>query len=417
MGLLYFLFAKRRFDWFAVAFFSAGVYFLPGFFGYTSYLSLTEWVETSINAEAYGIMIAVEISILLGGLINDLFSKEMPIHKDGQGNIYVLNIILCLAIIGLILMVLTTGPVLWYAEKQTIMDELNRSHILFYTATMIGATMSFEFRKWIYFAFFCILIMFDLFIGFRTSLAIAGISIFTLWLSKRGKRRLFIDSWKQLIAGGLLGGVLFFYKEIAFAIKMGDWDLFLSVVGDTETYLAIFQTSEPFIAQSILNEVTQVDFSVGWGHLMGIFYQFILFSPELGWDEKSFNDLFQMALFPEVRYGMANNIWAEMWSAGGWPLLLIFILLFVGILKVFSMLMNSRKGGLRPFFAVMASYWAFYLHRNDIGYEIALLKRVLIIMVLSLIVATLIRKLKRSKPIPNVLPGEKTYETQTHNSR
>jgi hypothetical protein len=36
-GLSHFLFAKRQFDFFTVAFISACIYFLPGFFGYTHY--------------------------------------------------------------------------------------------------------------------------------------------------------------------------------------------------------------------------------------------------------------------------------------------------------------------------------------------------------------------------------------------
>jgi hypothetical protein len=397
LGLAYFLLAKRRFDWFAVAFFSASIYFLPGFFGYTSYLSLTQWVETEINSEAYAIMILVDFIILFSAVISDLFSRKMDIHKEGQGSPYVLYIVLCIAITGLLLMLFTTGNELFGADKQGVMDSLNRSHILFYTAIMIGATMSFEFKRWKLFSLFCVLVIFDLFIGFRTSLAIAGISIFTLWLSKKGERRLIIGSWKPLLGGSVLGFLLFFYKEIAYAIKIGDWDLLQSLLNDPNTYTAMFQTSEPFIAQSILNEVTMLDYSVGWGHLMGIFYQFILFSPELTSEGFSFNALFQISLFPEVEYGMANNIWAEMWSVGGWPVLFLFLIIFALILKVFSILTNSGQITLRPFWAVMASYWAFYIHRNDISYEIVLEKRVLLIMMASLLIAILIQNIRKTR--------------------
>jgi hypothetical protein len=398
LGLAYFLLIKRRFDWFAVAFFSAMIYFLPGFLGYTSYLSQVEWVETPINARAYVVMILVEAAIIIGAIMNDLFPEKARVSyldSSKQSNIPTLPIILMLAIGGCTLLVLTAGTTLWGEEKQILMADLNRAHILFYTATIIGMTISFERRRWKYFSAFCIFAVFDLFIGFRLPLAISGISILTLWLSKKGRIRLLTDSWKPLLAVGLLGIFLFFYKEIGFAIRMGDWDLFRSILSEPNTYLAMFITSEPFVIQSILNEVTMLDFSVGWRHLLGIFSQFILFSPELGWEEHSFNDLFQMALFPEVTYGMANNIWAEMWSIGGWLFLLVFIFLFVAFLKIFSFLLTFCDPSLRSFFAVMASYWAFYIHRNDIGYEIALQKRVVILMVLVFLFAILMRNLKR----------------------
>ncbi len=396
LGLAYFLLAKRRFDWFAVAFFSACVYFLPGFFGYTSYLSLTGWIDNPLNNEAYGIMILVESMILSGAIASDLFSKKRTITKVEQGNVYVLKILLCLSITGLVLMLLTTGEALFYADKQSMMVELNRSHALFYTAVMIGSTMSFEYKKWSIFAFFCALIIFDLFIGFRASLAITAISIFTLWLSKQGQRRLIISSWKQLITGFLLVILLFFYQQIAYATRIGDLNLLSSLLSNVDTYVAMIKNSEPFIAQSTLNEVTERNYSVGMGHLIGVFYQFTLFAPELGLETGSFNDLFQHDLFPDVIIGMANNIWAEMWSAGGWPLLLVFLILFVAIIKLMTAFTEkSNNITQRAFVAVMASYWAFYIHRNDIRYEIDLEKRVLIVMILSYIIAILITKFEK----------------------
>lgn len=403
LGLTYFLLAKRKFDWFAVAFFSACIYFIPGFFGYTSYLLLIEWTEDPINNEAYGVIILVEIVILFSAIISDSFSKEIIVKKVEQGSTNLLNVILFLAMTGLLLMFLTTGTALFLADKQAMLDELNRSHILFYTATIIGGTMSFEYKKWKIFTFFCILIVFDLFIGFRMSLTITAISIFTLWLSKQGQRRLLISAWKPILTGIAVILFLFLYKQLAFAIKVTDFDLLKSLLYDKNIYSVMIVNSEPFVAQSILNEITLQDYSVGMGHLKGILYQFSLFAPELGLEAESFNDLFQSALFPEVEYGMANNIWAEMWSAGGWPLLVAFVLFFAVILKLFSIVTTRQNITLRSFLAVMASYWAFYIHRNDISYEIALLKRVLLVMVISFIVSMLIKEFKKIQKKPQKL--------------
>jgi hypothetical protein len=401
LGLSYFLLVKRRFDWFSVAFFSACTYFLPGFFGYTSYLTPVGWIETPINDEAYRIMILVGSMIFAGAIINDLYSKEVDIDNAGEQDVDVLNVLICLAAFGLILMFLTTGKALFLPDKQIMLVELNRSYILFSTATMIGGTIAYEQRKWFAFVLFCSFTMFDLFIGFRTTLAIMSISIFTLWLSKREGKRSLLHYWKQLLAGifGVL--FLFLYAQIAYAVKVIDFDLLMSVLFDTNIYSTMLLNSEPFVTQSTLNEVTAQNYHVGIDHLKGIFYQIILFAPELGLDAKSFNDLFQTDLFPEVEYGMANNIWAEMWSAGGWPLLLVFIVFFVIILKLMNIL-TARISNItqRAFVAVAASYWAFYIHRNDINYEIVLLKRVLLVMILSYAVALLIKDMERLQKYP-----------------
>ena len=78
---------------------------------------MTEWSDTPINSKAYGIMILVEVSILFGAILNDLFSsdlfsKDIRINDGGNGNIPLLKIISLLAIIGFISLILTTGTVL-----------------------------------------------------------------------------------------------------------------------------------------------------------------------------------------------------------------------------------------------------------------------------------------------------------------
>ena len=242
------------------------------------------------------------------------------------------------------------------------------------------------------FAVFCLFNLFDIFIGFRIGAAITSIGIFTLWLSRRGRTRILPGCWKQIVLGAIFVAVLFLYKQLIFAVKIGDIDLLKSILSDSNTYILMITNSEPFVTQNILNEITTQSYHVGMEHLSTLVYQFILFSPELGLNVISFDDLYQSALFPEVDYGMANNIWAEMWSSGGWLLLLFAIFVFIIVLKLFSRLMTSRNTTLRSLIAVMASYWAFYIHRNDVNYQIVLEKRVLLVMVAAIALAYLIRQ-------------------------
>ncbi len=400
LGLAYFLLAKRTFDWFAVAFFSACVYFLPGFFGASAYLSAAGWIESPINGEAYGVMILVMLLILSGAVVHDLLFRDAVAAPGAPGRTEVAGIVLFLAAAGLLLMLTTTGTALLLADKQLMLAEMNRSHILFYTAATIGAALSFALRKRALLAVFGVLILFDLFIGFRTSLAIAAISILTLHLSKQGPGRLLVRSWKEVAAGAALAGVLLVYPQVAWALKLGDLAALLSVLGEPGTYRAVVMNSEPFITQSILNEVTGREYTTGMGRLAGALYQLTLFAPEMGFEADSFNDRFQNELFPDVMYGMANNIWAEMWSAGGWPLLLLFAILFVLVLGLFNVLTGRLNCAQGSFVAVMASYWAFYIHRNDLSYTLALEKRVLLIMLLSFAIAFLIAELKRMRTHP-----------------
>jgi len=395
LGMAYFSLVKRRFDWFAVAFFSACIYFLPGFFGYTAYLTIAGWNEQPMNDTAYKVMVLVEAAILSAALVNDLLTTdkgERIITESGRGNNRALAVLLSLALFGLGMMLFTTGSAIFDVDKQSMMEELNRWHILFYTSAMLGCVLAFECGNRAFFGSFCVLILVDIFVGFRMTMALAGIGIITLWLSKQGKQRLLLSSWKPLLGGAGVALFLFFYKQVQFAVKYGDAALLKDLIFDPATYTAMFTQSEPFICQSTLNEITLQNYTVGMGHLMGVLYQFILFSPELGLETRSFNDLFQPDLFPEVDYGMANNIWAEMWSSGGWPLLLLFVILFVLVLKLLSLLTENGRASQRAAVAVMASIWAFYIHRNDIIYQIALEKRVLLVAALAFITAFFIKK-------------------------
>ena len=182
----------------------------------------------------------------------------------------------------------------------------------------------------------------------------------------------------------------------------GDWQAVLQRIKDPNFYLLTIDRSEPFITQVILNEVIRTDFHVNLEHLGGTIYQLILFAPQMGVKPTSFNALFQPVLFPEVKSGMANNIWAQMWSSGGWLLLACFMGVFVTILFLGSYWLRSRDPIFKGCTVLLLTYWAFYIHRNDIAYQINLEKRVFIIWIFCVLVSMII----------NCIPSCKSYNQQ-----
>jgi hypothetical protein len=184
--------------------------------------------------------------------------------------------------------------------------------------------------------------------------------------------------------------VLFFfvYKQIYVTVKLGLWDVIRDRLMDTELYASAILMSEPFNTQAILNEVIAQDFRVGMEHFQDVLLQFLLFSPELGRAPVSFNDFFQSTLFPsDLDYGMANNIWAEMISSGGWLLLGSFLVGFVLMLMLGSYWIRSHDATLAAGVAVAFSYWAFYIHRNDLLYQVNLEKRTILVWIASLVLS------------------------------
>jgi hypothetical protein len=146
--------------------------------------------------------------------------------------------------------------------------------------------------------------------------------------------------------------------------------------------------SEPFATQSILNEIVIRHYSVGVDHLAGVGYSVIPFATDFGAPITSFNELFQPALFPQIQgWAIANNIWGEMLSSAGWPLLCAFILLFVGLAAWGGQLLSGPNPEICASVAMLFSTWAFYVHRNDLAFQVTLERRTLGVALLGLLVS------------------------------
>lgn len=164
------------------------------------------------------------------------------------------------------------------------------------------------------------------------------------------------------------------------------------------------RSSEPFTTQLILNEIINKDFTIGVNHFSDIIYQFIPMSSSLGAETTSFNELFQPALFPQVETGMANNIWAEMWSSGGWGLLILFIIFYNITVFIGTKIFLNSRGNLKGIITLLMTYWTFYIHRNTLFYQINLMKRPLLIWG-SVILTIIYKSLTKEKHRQNLIKG------------
>lgn len=396
-GGAYFLLAKRRFDYFALAFFSALIYFMPGFMGTTSYHVEGVWSDTAIHPEVFGIMIAVMSSIWLAAFGASCLPAWSGPNWSIPATEWHARLMLLAAIAGLAGLLATAGSTVFDPDKAVVLGGLGRWHILFYTAATIGLSLAFNERRYLLALVFVALLGFDLFIGFRSAIAISIISVMVVLLSTQGRQRLIAANWKLISAMLLFGIFLLGYKMIAFAVKAGMWDLVWRQLQDPNTYIFMLTHSEPFLVQQTLNEVVLNRFETNADHIFSSLYQFVLFAPELGAEEVGFNSLFQPALFPDVEYGLASNIWAQMWSAGGWPLLMFFILIFNIVLAIGNATLSARSNVIRAGMAPVFCYWAFYIHRNELGYALNLEKRLLLLLIGVAVMGAIVRAAARRR--------------------
>jgi hypothetical protein len=397
IGTFYFLLKNRYFDFFTVAFFSSIVYFMPGFFGYVGLYSNLHWDYSEILPETYFIMISVMASIVLFAFISDLIQKDSSKIIKIKHDLYVGSIALVLSIASFLMEYMTVGNSMFANDKADILESLSRWTILFEYFLVLAILIFYDKQKYFILLFAFYFVYIDLvFMHFRSVLVWTIIGILISSLNHKGKIRLY-KYWKQSI---ILFG--FFIFALAFKMLSGgmivDFDSLIQVIKSEDFLLLLFMTSEPFTIQEILNEVVKNDFESSPFQFSGLLGLLVPFLPEIGFNVISFNDLFQPYLFSNVDYGMANNIWAQMWSAGGYFLFFIFIIIYNYILYIGSKYIRYTEGSLKIFIIFLMVIWSFYIHRNDIVGQLTLEKRAFIIYLVALvsswIIFVVIQKIK-----------------------
>jgi hypothetical protein len=377
LGALYFSFRKRRFDFFSVAFLSSTVYFMPGFIGFavSPPTPVMPPLPLRLLPETYAVMIAVLSGVLLSAVVFDILFADATPRGVLPGASDAVVSVTVLAVVAFLMTVLTVGAELLNPNKAEMLAALNRWYIFWYQATALGAALAFVQRRRLLFTICIVLLAADLFTGHRKTLAIVTIAIFTLVLATRGRQRVLVTSWKYGIPASFAAFFVFAYKGLYTPIKAGDVGEILARVSDPMFYVFIFASSEPFTIQANLNEIIRTNFTVRLSHFESVMNQFVVFASDLGGEVVSFNDRFQHVLFPGVAGGMAENIWGEMWSGGGWPLLCAFILFYTVVLGFGSYLLRSPDVVVRGMATPIFMYWAFYIHRNDIQGQLSFTKQ------------------------------------------
>jgi hypothetical protein len=396
-GAYYLLLRRRRFDFCTIAFLGACFYFLPGFVGFAGYAEGFLLRPVAILPGTYAIMCWVLLVLVFCAALVDLAERDhsAPSAMINESLRHMGTIATSAGVAGLLLTWTTVGSALLDPDKFALLALLNRWYLLWTTGAVLGLSITFLRRSWFLFAVNALLLLANLYVGFRVDLVIAVLALCTIVMARRGPVR-FISYWRTGLLIAAFGVLLFVYKYILFALKALDTDLLISQLSNPDAFKLIFLYSEPFVAQGTLNEVIRQGFFVGADHLQSVFLLFVPFANELGAEVVGFNDLFQPTLFSSVtEYGLGSNIWAEMWAVGGWAAIVLFSAVFAAVL-VSSSIMARRLGPEGTALLVtLAVYWSFYIHRNDLLYQLTLSRRVLMAWALFALCALAIDKLLR----------------------
>ena len=379
-GLMFFASSKRRVDCYSLAFVSACVYFSPGFIG-------AVWGRGNIlnHAEVYGVMTSVLLAIFLFSIAFSRKSVGPVTVRSSQFDVIAIRLVAVASVVGLIGTYYSVGwSALSYRDKVAAMDKLvlNRWYVAFAVGSMITTVTAFRMRKWHFFILGLGLLFFDVYVGFRSNFAMATIAIFLDHLHERGTIRLVAQKKRIVLVGVMLAASIFVYKFIYQRVKAGDFRSIEVSLRDTDFLVSTLTHSEPFLTQAILHRVLKSNFRTDVSYIAyGVFVSAQPINVGLFERPDTFNDKFQHRLFPGYRSGsLANNIWAQMIAAGDWPLFLLFLMIYS-----MSLAWGTRVLGrvATPFnrstLCIGLSFWCFYIHRNDLGFQIHLEKQLIVL--------------------------------------
>ncbi|HWS72967.1 MAG TPA: hypothetical protein VN605_12680, partial [Thermoanaerobaculia bacterium] len=267
-GALYFLLKKRRFDFLTIGYFSALVYFLPALFGVAmSQYGPWDPVRSELVPQTYMVMVTVILAILIGAIAYDEISHPAHRHVGLSGTASAGNWALLLGITGLIMSVLTTGfDTLMNIDKNLLLARINLWLFVWELGGEMAVVFFFCRRQWFRFGIALLVVLADVFIGFRVAFAFSFIACFTLWAEGQGRQRFGIRKIRPIFLASSMIAFLFLYKAVYMPVKAGMWWLVRQQLTSFDSYGEIIKTSEPFVTQSILNQVIVTNFHVPFDH-------------------------------------------------------------------------------------------------------------------------------------------------------
>ena len=383
--LIYFIF--RRFDLFTLAFYTSTVYFLPGYFGYASYEVSGDLQQDPLGSGIYAFYFVYYALLFLCALLVTIpcGADELPHDSTSQNAAHgserlsrLLTLLRLTVPVLLIAAQMLTPGGLWQEDKQDLLDSASMAYPIFQNAAfayLVIAVMRKSRFDCMLGALYCCV---DLVLSFRSVTAFAFFALMTVYLMRRRVKSIGVGWLVPLIiaAAFLFGSV---YKSMVVRYVVDGVPGVEAYFQDPTALGQSFAQNEAFQQQHIFNKVMETDFAVPRGYVWNMARLFFpglanaLFGRDL-----SFNDYFQPALYPEVPWGMASNIWAEQYSTGGPIWLYAFLVMFFVVLFALNSLALRliAEGNSDKFLivVVMTVPVLLFMHRNDLLYQLVLVR-------------------------------------------
>ncbi len=387
--LSYLVFKKRNVDFYTIAVFGYLFYTLPAFWGTT--WTTQELYYSKIHFGTYLVVDIVSVLIFVSMVYFDYRHYRRGVYfEKKREEIYpsmLFYILVIIAYLFILVAVHKIGFELVLSQRKDALDIelMNPFFSLAVWISLIVLSFSSYSKNWRLLVLSSPILLFTLFLGIRSYFVIGTLSYALLYMAQLRNIQLF-KLWKVGVWLIVFGIIATMYRAIYTIIKKGDFQHIILLLTTKEFYLEKVFTlpHEIYIVFSTLNISVSSNLRLG---IEFVWYQIVNFIPLM-------NNLFNV---PEVRYskvimeefyfeskfGMASNIWAEMYSSGGLILVVIFALIWLQMIKYFNLfLINENKIGI--FFIPFGIYFAFYINRLSFALAIGDVKYIIFISFISM---------------------------------
>jgi hypothetical protein len=413
----YFVLTKGRFDFLTIAYVGAIFYFSPLFFGWVfqSDLGLTETIQPVVY------LIATIYLIALAGarILSERTERDVPASAAPGRPLS--RWYLILALCGLAGSIISTRGAIVNIDKMFVLGQVGYFYILFEVAASLACISAVvERRRW-ELAAGVVLLFIDLLIGFRVFLTLAALSVTLVLLMRDGRLYLY----KKAPTYGSAAIIFLVAMLSAYAIRPMIIDQITHHQSRSSTPVAqggarqgsepdqnkqsarlgqaptetpaqrrasalissdwksiplklIRESGEPFIVQATLVAIVQTGLSCRPSNIFKSLFLLVppgmaRFAPTNPFPP-TFYDEYQPILYPNIAYGTAGNIWAEMLCRFGYVGVAIFGALLILVLIGLNRLLLKSSPTLTAPIALGGTIIAFYINRNDLHFTLQMLK-------------------------------------------
>lgn len=371
LSLLAFLFKKRNFDFLSIYYIMLFLYNMTTMLGVVNNkysLNFEQPNEYLYLVSAFPFIFAT-LFLLIDQPKNMTFVHMRYSYNRNRKSRGELQLFLNLLIAIMIVYTITNFNSLFLSKSKVELLE-NRSSASMFVAGFFPMMFMLAYvlrkKKTLYLLSVFLFIMF--LFGSRSSLASVVLTVLILLLYG-SKIRVIQKRWMMFFGVLGLNSVILGKTLYGHVLARGISDGFASWIQEFD-FMNYYRIGSEFLGTStILNKVIETNFSTT---SLDILFSFLSLQPipvsYFGLDSGIFNKRFQPVLFPGIDYGMAYNIWAEVFSWSGiFGVALFSFLIPLALYYLWNLYVKNIGSFWSLLLIIVGFTLSFWIHRNSIG--------------------------------------------------